>query len=155
MLQLGARYYWPEIGRFISQDPIGSGVNWYIYAEDNPLVWIDPEGTDVNWGRVGSFGKCMFMEMYGNDIVALWNWANRRPGPSKGSPCRLLVGTVAPRPIQIGLGKGSKWAPCQGCSGEGITGRLSLSPVARQHRVSRQSDHERHVAGGAQVDQMG
>jgi len=25
MLQLGARYYWPEIGRFISQDPIGEG----------------------------------------------------------------------------------------------------------------------------------
>jgi len=27
-LQLGARYYWPEVGRFISQDPIGDGMNW-------------------------------------------------------------------------------------------------------------------------------
>jgi len=45
MLQLGARYYWPEIGGFISQDPIGDGVNWYAYVEDNPLRWVDPEGT--------------------------------------------------------------------------------------------------------------
>jgi len=49
MLQLGARYYWPEVGRFVQQDPIGSGVNWYIYGEDNPLVWIDPQGTVADW----------------------------------------------------------------------------------------------------------
>ncbi|MFB3883451.1 MAG: RHS repeat-associated core domain-containing protein [Armatimonadota bacterium] len=42
--QLGARYYWPEIGRFISQDPIGDGMNWYGYAEGNPVVWVDPTG---------------------------------------------------------------------------------------------------------------
>jgi len=47
MLQLGARFYWPEVGRFVSQDPIGDGVNWYIYAEDNPLYWIDADGLDV------------------------------------------------------------------------------------------------------------
>ena len=44
MLQLGARYYWPEVGRFISQDPIGDGVNWYAYASGNPVAFIDPEG---------------------------------------------------------------------------------------------------------------
>ncbi|UCC67623.1 MAG: hypothetical protein JSV79_10955 [Armatimonadota bacterium] len=41
---MGQRYYWPEIGRFIQQDPIASGVNWYVYARNNPLVFIDPEG---------------------------------------------------------------------------------------------------------------
>ena len=44
MLQLGARYYWPEIGRFISQDPIGEGSNWYAYVGNNPVVRIDPSG---------------------------------------------------------------------------------------------------------------
>ena len=44
MLQLGARYYWPEIGRFISQDPIGEGGSWYAYAGSNPLTHIDPTG---------------------------------------------------------------------------------------------------------------
>lgn len=42
--QLGARFYWPEIGRFVSQDPIGDGMNWYAYAKNNPVVFIDPEG---------------------------------------------------------------------------------------------------------------
>ena len=39
------RYYDPDIGRFISQDPIGlaGGMNLYQYAP-NPIRWIDPWG---------------------------------------------------------------------------------------------------------------
>ena len=39
------RYYDPDIGRFIHQDPIGllGGINLYQYAP-NPLDWIDPSG---------------------------------------------------------------------------------------------------------------
>ncbi len=39
------RYYDPDCGRFISQDPIGlnGGLNLYAYAP-NPLGWIDPLG---------------------------------------------------------------------------------------------------------------
>jgi len=39
------RYYNPDTGQFISQDPIGlrGGVNNYQYAP-NPLGWIDPLG---------------------------------------------------------------------------------------------------------------
>ncbi|MEC9649438.1 RHS repeat-associated core domain-containing protein, partial [Escherichia marmotae] len=39
------RYYAPECGRFISQDPIGlrGGLNLYAYVK-NPLTWIDPLG---------------------------------------------------------------------------------------------------------------
>ncbi|TRX72846.1 RHS repeat-associated core domain-containing protein [Pseudomonas mangiferae] len=39
------RYYDPDIGRFVSQDPIGlaGGINNYQYAP-NPVMWIDPLG---------------------------------------------------------------------------------------------------------------
>ncbi|MDJ4475795.1 hypothetical protein LD950_24245, partial [Salmonella enterica] len=39
------RYYAPECGRFVSQDPIGlvGGINLYQYAP-NPISWIDPWG---------------------------------------------------------------------------------------------------------------
>ncbi len=42
------RYYAPECGRFISQDPIGllGGLNLYAYAP-NPLSWIDPLGLSA------------------------------------------------------------------------------------------------------------
>jgi RHS repeat-associated protein len=50
--QLGARFYWPELGRFLRQDPIGDGMNWYAYAGNNPVVYVDPHGLKSynDWG---------------------------------------------------------------------------------------------------------
>jgi len=44
MLQLGHRFYWPEVGRFVSQDPIRQGRNWYAYAGNTPTRATDPAG---------------------------------------------------------------------------------------------------------------
>ena len=41
---LRARYYSPGIGRFISEDPIRDGLNWYVYCENNPIILFDPFG---------------------------------------------------------------------------------------------------------------
>ena len=43
-LQLGARYYWPEVGRFVQQDPAREDTNWYAYADGNPVLKGDPAG---------------------------------------------------------------------------------------------------------------
>ncbi|MEE4375881.1 RHS repeat-associated core domain-containing protein, partial [Pseudomonas alliivorans] len=47
------RYYDPEVGRFITQDPIGllGGVNFYQYVT-NSILWADPWGlcADKDWG---------------------------------------------------------------------------------------------------------
>jgi RHS repeat-associated protein len=40
----GARYYDPEIGQFISEDPGQDGTNWYGYCENNPINMVDPDG---------------------------------------------------------------------------------------------------------------
>ena len=34
----------PETGRFTTEDPAKSGVNWYVYCEGNPITKIDPWG---------------------------------------------------------------------------------------------------------------
>ncbi len=45
--QLGARFYWPEVGRFVSQDPARDDVNWYAYVKNNPQTGVDPNGEFV------------------------------------------------------------------------------------------------------------
>jgi RHS repeat-associated protein len=47
-----ARYYDPEVGRFINKDPIGfagGDTNLFAYSGNNPVSWIDPWGL---WFRV-------------------------------------------------------------------------------------------------------
>ncbi|MGE5557317.1 MAG: RHS repeat domain-containing protein [Bacillota bacterium] len=44
LVYFGARFYDPEIGRFITEDPAKDGVNWYVYCENNPLKYIDLDG---------------------------------------------------------------------------------------------------------------
>jgi len=47
---LRSRYYAPEIGRFISEDPL-SAMNRYWYAVNNPLLFSDPTGA-LSWEGV-------------------------------------------------------------------------------------------------------
>ncbi len=53
-----ARYYDPEIGRFISEDPLGfqAGVNFYAYVGNNPINANDPSGKICLPCVTGAFG---------------------------------------------------------------------------------------------------
>ncbi|CAN5452311.1 hypothetical protein BH11ARM2_BH11ARM2_29600 [soil metagenome] len=48
MVMMGARYYVPQLGRFLTQDPIGQegGLNLYAYCGNSPLARIDPDGKE-------------------------------------------------------------------------------------------------------------
>ncbi len=48
---LNARWYDPELGRFITEDPIRDGENWYGYVRNNPLRYVDPTGLEptLDW----------------------------------------------------------------------------------------------------------
>lgn len=41
---LRARYYDPTTGRFTQQDPAEDGYNWYVYGNQNPVMYVDYTG---------------------------------------------------------------------------------------------------------------
>jgi len=44
----GARYYDPTTGKFRTADPVRDGMDWYSYANNNPLRYIDPRGEKAS-----------------------------------------------------------------------------------------------------------
>ena len=51
-----ARFYDPQLGRFIAEDPIrfrGGDVDWYVYVKNRPLSFRDPSGLDWEWAVAG------------------------------------------------------------------------------------------------------
>ena len=44
LIYLRARYYDPSIGRFMAEDPVKDGLNWYAYCAGNPVMKVDPSG---------------------------------------------------------------------------------------------------------------
>ena len=43
----GFRDYSPAYARFITEDPIRDGENWFAYVGNNPVNWVDPWGLDI------------------------------------------------------------------------------------------------------------
>jgi RHS repeat-associated protein len=86
------RYYDPECGRFISQDPIGllGGVNNYQYVP-NPVGWIDPLGLSCKEqkytstpllneyvGEADSNNPSRWNSFFGDDVVCEYLDENQR-----------------------------------------------------------------------------
>jgi len=72
-----ARYYHPEIGRFLQTDPIGygDGMNWYAYCGNNSTNGSDPSGLDyysfldLNDSRVAK-------DAGGNALLTFARWSD-------------------------------------------------------------------------------
>lgn len=47
LIYLRNRYYDSTTGRFITEDPVKDGLNWYNYCAGNPVMMIDPSGLIV------------------------------------------------------------------------------------------------------------
>jgi RHS repeat-associated protein len=86
-----ARYYNPEWGRFVSEDPIGlaGGANLFAYGFDNPILFSDPTGE----GAVGHL-----IRLCG---IFLGSTVGQPSGDIKEPPDKEAIGaeeTLAPDP---------------------------------------------------------
>ena len=54
----GFRDYSPAYARFITEDPIRDGENWFAYVGNNPVNWVDPWGLSASDGqkKIGTDG---------------------------------------------------------------------------------------------------
>jgi RHS repeat-associated protein len=114
----GARYYDPEVGRFISVDPGKQGTNWYEYCFDNPVKMVDLDGNyamlfshadqKMYWlnddGSVNMSWTCKDAVMPGHTRISDGTYNNcyaEKPGvsyelhttDSKGNPITYYEGT--------------------------------------------------------------
>ncbi len=48
LIYFNARYYDPEVGRFLTEDPSRKGTSWYTYCSNNPLGFTDPTGRRLS-----------------------------------------------------------------------------------------------------------
>ena len=71
---LRARYYDPTTGRFIQEDPIKDGSNWYTYCVGNPVNYFDSNGLWMEGDEKLSDGAQTYTTYYGEQ----WEIANAK-----------------------------------------------------------------------------
>jgi len=89
-----ARWYDPTLGRFLTEDPVRDGINWFAYVNNNPLAYTDPTGLDP------------------------WTSSNYKKDPSGGLNSPATISAVTPAP-GYGLLKAAA-----GYINFGLTGKL-------------------------------
>lgn len=90
LVQFGARWYDPQIGRWISKDPIKfqGGYNFYVYVLNNPINLIDRTGlaaqaTMLDEGGQGGGGGGVIL-LPGKELI---DWfQNKSKMPTLGNP---------------------------------------------------------------------
>ncbi len=108
LVYMGARYYDPRIGRFLSADSIvpdandPQALNRYSYVYNNPISNVDPTGHEPVSAALAAaaifIGEAAaavgaFMEAYGS-YVAIAGMLTTATGVATGNPLLIGIGTV-------------------------------------------------------------
>ncbi|MFH0726523.1 MAG: RHS repeat-associated core domain-containing protein [Pseudomonadota bacterium] len=133
--QMRDRFYDASIGRFLSTDPIGidAGINTYMYAQNNPVIFIDPLGKQASVGTntcwqiyqfnsglcnsgVTPIDQICIGNAYRLFLQCLYSWDDSPPG---GRRCKKCIERCTP---QTGCYQACVEVPCSGGNNGGDSG---------------------------------
>jgi RHS repeat-associated protein len=79
-----ARWYDPTTGRYLSEDPIQDGSNWYAYAKNNPILYVDPTGLSAQGHPLSGFSNGGYSGgLIQSENICKWQSKIRAPGGRK------------------------------------------------------------------------
>ncbi len=99
----GARYYDPEIGRWLTQDPLGFGgkqLNLYVYVHNNPANMVDPDG------EIAQFAIAVAGAAIGGAVEAAKYFQAYQSGRISGAQYAGLIGVGATTGVISSFGSG-------------------------------------------------
>ncbi|WP_344807886.1 RHS repeat-associated core domain-containing protein, partial [Allohahella marinimesophila] len=168
LVHMGARFYDPTSGRFISPDPVGidpsspQSVNRYVYVNNNPYKYVDPDGRyletawdlmNIGWG-VAAFAKNVAVGNYAGaalDAVGLVvdTAALVTPVPAgAGASIRAMRATEAATDVGTATGKTFQtYTKTHPKTGEVYSGRTSGTGTAFENIARRDSSHHMNQKG--------
>ncbi len=168
LLYYRARFYDPQLGRFISEDPIGlhGGINSYAYVGNSPVNYVDPLGLqrtckDIIKDIWGAFNELISR---GNDLRndpqgLQWSHESKsRPHPRFGSVeghqeqyrgWRTRLGNLLHEWDKNCKGKGGPRPPNQCWS---LRKQPAPSPIKRPNPALQRPPHARIPIGQSQAE---
>ena len=131
LLYLQQRYYDPDIGRFLTPDPIGfaGGLNLYAYCGNDPVNNVDPDGTAVEtpWDVLIAAA---------DSGIIIWDYISGASSKKKAADWVALAWDAAAIPaLGIPGGAGRLGAMAAAHGNQVVTGAKVATGVLREERA--------------------
>jgi RHS repeat-associated protein len=102
LVDMGARHYLPELGRFLTEDPAGDGVNHYAYGGNDPVSMWDPTGLSYAPAGPNGNGKIDKDEQRRSDAIEEQSMSSA--GDFRRTEAEVQMAYVPPLPPYGGEG---------------------------------------------------